>query len=83
MHAHSSRTRDGVKDFVLVTAVGFADEAFDAVAVNGVLEVTFGYAYNYLIYRFFICNRDKIVKTLEWERGNLLSFVEKLFYFDF
>ena len=74
---------NGVKDGVLVVSIGFTDEPFHAVAVHSVFKIALGYAYNHLIYRAFVCNRDKIVKTLKGEREDLLTFMKKLFNGDF
>lgn len=74
---------DGVEDFVLVLAIGLAQQSLHAVAVDGVFEKTFANANNQLIYSIFFCNRFDGVKTFDRVAEKLLFFLEKVFDLDF
>lgn len=59
--------------------ISFAGQAFDAVTLDGVFEISLGYAYKYLIFSSFIRLRREVVKTFERIAKKTLLFPKQIF----
>lgn len=73
------RSGPAVEVLSVLEAVGLAGKAFEAVSVNGVLEVSFGYGNEHLVAAIVGGGGPEVVETLERITENLLFFLQKVF----